>query len=221
MTIVLWPTGYLNELKSTSHVDSEHHRIPNARMWPMTSIRDEILDILSNRATHGYGLSGVNQQQHALQAAALAERNGEPASFIVAALVHDIGHMVHDLGEDPAANDIDDKHEELGAVWLEARFGPDVTEPVRLHVPAKRYLCATDKLYFSYLAPDSVRSLVLQGGPMSADEVRAFETSPHAAAAVRLRRLDEAAKNPRAETPPVAHFMKYVDVVLADTAKVA
>ena len=180
----------------------------------MTTIRNEIFDILSTRATKQYGLSDVNQQQHALQAAALAERNGEPASFIVAALVHDIGHMVHDLGEDPAADNIDDRHEELGAVWLGERFGPDVTEPVRLHVPAKRYLCATDKAYFGYLSPDSVRSLALQGGPMSPEEVRQFEASPYAQAAVRLRRLDEAAKNPRLTTPPVAHFMKYVDAVL-------
>lgn len=180
----------------------------------MTSIRDEIQNILTTRATGQYGLSAVNQQQHALQAAALAERNGESAAFIVAALVHDIGHMVHDLGEDPAAHDVDDRHEELGAVWLAERFGPAVTEPVRLHVPAKRYLCATDKAYFGYLSPDSVRSLALQGGPMSADEVAAFEALPFAQAAVRLRRLDEAAKNPRAQTPPVTHFMKYVDQVL-------
>jgi [1-hydroxy-2-(trimethylamino)ethyl]phosphonate dioxygenase len=180
----------------------------------MHPISAEILEILSNRVTKQYGLSAVNQQQHALQAAALAERNGETPAFIVAALVHDIGHMVHDLGEDPAAQDIDDRHEVLGATWLSDRFGPDVTEPVRLHVPAKRYLCATDQAYFGYLSEDSVRSLALQGGPMSADEVKSFEALPFAQAAVRLRRLDEAAKNPRTETPALAHFVQYVDAVL-------
>ena len=180
----------------------------------MTTIRDEIRDIYERRATKQYGLSAVNQQQHALQAAALAEAQGESAALIVAALVHDIGHMVHDLGEDPAASGIDDRHEALGAVWLAQYFKPDVTEPVRLHVPAKRYLCASDPTYFSQLSADSVRSLALQGGPMSRDEVGEFERNAYADAAVRLRRLDEAAKNPAASTPPVAHFLKYVDQML-------
>ena len=180
----------------------------------MTNVRDELLDIYNRRATGRYGLSAVNQQQHALQSAALAETQGEPAALIVAALVHDIGHMVHDLGEEAAKNGIDDLHEELGAQWLAPRFGPDVTEPVRLHVPAKRYLCAVDMSYFGKLSPDSVRSMALQGGPMSREEVRSFERLTHAEAAVRLRRIDEAAKDPNAITLPVEHFMQYVDVVL-------
>lgn len=180
----------------------------------MRDIVDEIRQIYEQRATKRYGLSAVSQQQHALQSAALAESQGESPALIVAALVHDIGHMVHALGEDPAARGVDDRHEELGAHWLAARFGPDVVEPVRLHVPAKRYLCAVDPAYFSNLAPDSVRSLALQGGPMSADEVRAFENSPHAEAAVRLRRIDEAAKDPAAATPTVDHFLSYVDQLL-------
>ncbi len=180
----------------------------------MLDIRDEIRVIYEQRATRRYGLSEVNQQQHALQSAALAEKQGEPPALIVAALVHDIGHMVHALGENPAENGIDDRHEELGARWLEQWFGADVVEPVRLHVPAKRYLCAVDPAYFAKLAPDSVRSLSLQGGPMTAGEVRAFEQSPHAQAAVRLRQIDEAAKDPTAETPSVEHFMRYIDQVL-------
>ncbi len=180
----------------------------------VNDIRSEIQAIYEQRATKQYGLSAVNQQQHALQSAAMAEKQGEPASMIVAALVHDIGHMVHDLGEDPASVGVDDLHEELGAHWLGSRFGADVTEPVRLHVPAKRYLCAVDPTYFGQLSPDSVRSLALQGGPMTTEEVREFEKHPFAQSAVRLRRLDEAAKDPSAVTPPVAHFMKYVDEVL-------
>jgi [1-hydroxy-2-(trimethylamino)ethyl]phosphonate dioxygenase len=181
----------------------------------MRDIRDEIRAIYEQRATRRYGLSAVNQQQHALQSAALAEKLGEPPALIVAALVHDIGHMVHTFGEDPAGQGIDDHHEERGAQWLEARFSADVVEPVRLHVPAKRYLCAVDPTYFAKLAPDSVRSLSLQGGPMNPDEVGAFERLPHAQAAVRLRRIDEAAKTPNAQTPSVEHFLGYVDQVLA------
>lgn len=179
------------------------------------TIRDVILDIYMTKATGRYGLSDVNQLQHGLQAAARAEQNGEPASMIVAALVHDIGHMVHDLGEDPARDGVDDFHEEIGAEFLALHFGPEVVEPVRLHVPAKRYLCAVDPGYFAKLSEDSVRSLALQGGPMSGEEIAEFERNPHADAAVRLRRLDEAAKDPHAVTPPVAHFMMYVDRVLA------
>jgi phosphonate degradation associated HDIG domain protein len=178
------------------------------------SISDEIRDIYAHRATGRYGLSLVSQLQHGLQAAMLAERNGEPASMIVAALVHDIGHMIHDLGEDPARAGVDDRHEERGAEWLAGRFGPDVVEPVRLHVPAKRYLCATDASYFGRLAEDSVRSLSLQGGPMSTDEVARFEKLPFAAEAVRLRRLDEAAKDPAEATPDLEHFMRYVEDAL-------
>ena len=147
----------------------------------------------------------------------MAERSGEPAAIIVAALVHDIGHMVHELGEDPARDGVDDLHEECGAEFLSQHFGPEVVEPVRLHVPAKRYLCAVDASYYSLLSEDSVRSLALQGGPMTASEVSDFERLPFASSAVRLRRLDEAAKNPDAETPPLEHFMRYVDEVLAAT----
>jgi [1-hydroxy-2-(trimethylamino)ethyl]phosphonate dioxygenase len=176
---------------------------------------DEILKIYSCRATGRYGLSAVNQLQHALQAAALAERAGEPPAIIAAALLHDIGHMIHDLGDDPARAGIDDLHEERGAAWLSRHFGPDVVEPVRLHVPAKRYLCAIDPSYFSKLAEDSMRSLELQGGPMSDLEVAAFSLLPHAEAAVRLRRLDEAAKDPMAKTPALGHFMIYVEEMLS------
>jgi phosphonate degradation associated HDIG domain protein len=183
-------------------------------------IRAAIEDIYAGRAQRRYGLSSVNQLQHALQSAALAEQNGEPASLIVAALLHDIGHMIHDLVEDPAAEGIDDSHEARGAAWLAAAFGPEVVEPVRLHVPAKRYLCATEADYFGRLSSDSVRSLVLQGGPMSADEVSAFNRLPYAAEAVRLRRIDDLAKDKNAITPPLAHYLEYVDALRVPAATV-
>ena len=164
-------------------------------------------DLLERKADGAYGLHDVTQREHALQAARLAEADGQPDALVAAALLHDIGHLVHELGENPAAEGIDDRHEELGHAWLARHFGPEVTEPVRLHVAAKRYLCATEGDYFARLSPDSVRSLALQGGPMDADEIAAFEALPHHAAALTLRRYDEAAKVPRLETPPVAHFM--------------
>ncbi|MFA4914556.1 MAG: HD domain-containing protein [Burkholderiaceae bacterium] len=178
------------------------------------SIIQSIIDIYVSRAEGRYGLSLINQQQHALQAATLAERNGESAAFITAALLHDVGHMVHDLGDDPAANGVDDAHETLAAQWLERHFGADVVEPVRLHVSAKRYLCAVDPGYVKYLSSDSVRSLALQGGAMSPAETAAFESRPYWREAVRLRRLDDAAKDPGAVTPPAEYFRTYLEQAL-------
>jgi phosphonate degradation associated HDIG domain protein len=167
-------------------------------------------DIIEGKGHRLYGLSAINQRAHALQAAWLAEQAGGDAALITASLLHDIGHMVHDLGDDPARDGIDDKHEELGHAWLTRWFGPEVTEPVRLHVAAKRYLCAAEPDYFSKLSPDSVRSLTLQGGPMSEAELSEYRANPFSEAATRLRRFDEAAKVKGLTTPPVAHFLPYI-----------
>lgn len=174
----------------------------------------ELAALLEGRGSRRYGLSDVNQLQHALQAALLAEQAGGDAALVTAALLHDIGHMVHDLGENPAEEGVDDRHEELGRAYLAPLFGREVTEPIRLHVPAKRYLCGTESDYFAKLSPDSVLSLKLQGGPMSPGEVTAFRASPHAEAAIRLRRFDEAAKVADLPTPPVAHFLPYLRACL-------
>lgn len=170
----------------------------------------EIATLLETKGRRRYGLAFVTQLQHALQTALLAEEAAGDPALITAALLHDIGHMVHDLGENPAADGVDDRHEERGHAWLARLFPPDVTEPVRLHVAAKRYLCATDPAYFGTLSPDSVRSLALQGGPMTAAEAASFRARPHAAAAVRLRRFDEAAKVADLPTPQVAHFLPHL-----------
>jgi phosphonate degradation associated HDIG domain protein len=173
-------------------------------------LRQQLLDVYVGRATRRYGLSEINQLQHALQAAAQAEADGCAPATVLAALLHDVGHMIHELGEDPASRGVDDVHEELGAAWLARHFTPDVVEPVRLHVAAKRYLCATEPDYFSRLSTDSVRSLGLQGGPMSAVEIETFRRHPQHEEAVRLRRYDEAAKDPRATTPDFDRFLRHV-----------
>jgi phosphonate degradation associated HDIG domain protein len=174
-----------------------------------------IEELLTLKAEGQYGLAAINQRQHALQAAWLAEQQGLPAAEIAAALLHDIGHMVHDLGENPAEAGVDDQHEALGHAFLAEWFGPAVTEPVRLHVAAKRFLCATEADYYAKLSKDSVLSLALQGGPMSEAEVAAFRAMPEHAAAVRLRRFDEQAKQRGLATPPVSHFMPYVAAAIA------
>lgn len=174
-------------------------------------VRQQLLEVYAGRATRRYGLSAINQLQHALQSAAQAEAEGCTPATVLASLLHDVGHMIHALGEDPAGRGVDDVHEELGAQWLAKHFTPAVVEPVRLHVAAKRYLCATEGDYFGKLAPDSVRSLALQGGPMSADEVAAFRQRPYFAEAVRLRRYDEAAKDPHARTADFDHFLRHLE----------
>ena len=177
----------------------------------------EIADLLTLKADGQYGLADITQRQHALQAARLAEQTGSPDPLIVASLLHDIGHLVHDLGDNPADAGVDDLHEERGYHVLAAWFGPEVTEPVRLHVAAKRYLCATEADYFDKLSKDSVLSLTLQGGPMSPREVAAFDALPQSAAAIRLRRFDEQAKVKDLETPAVRHFLPYVQRCLLPT----
>lgn len=174
-------------------------------------LRQQLLTVFTGRATRRYGLSNVSQLQHALQAAQQAENDGCTPATVLASLLHDVGHMIHELGEDPASRGIDDVHEELGADWLAKHFTPDVVEPVRLHVAAKRYLCATESDYFGKLSDDSVRSLNLQGGPMSAEEVEAFRKLPYYAEAVRLRRYDEGAKDPHASTADFDHFLRHVE----------
>jgi phosphonate degradation associated HDIG domain protein len=177
--------------------------------------RTTLIEIYESKATGRYGLTAVNQLEHALQCARTAEVAGKPAAFVVAALLHDVGHMIHDLGEDAAKAGIDDRHEERAARWLSHSFGPEVTEPIRLHVTAKRYLCAADPSYFDKLSEDSVISLALQGGPMSAVEMVEFAGMPHFDAAVALRRFDDGAKDPNAVTPPFCYFLPFIDATLA------
>lgn len=177
-------------------------------------IIQDLVALIDGKGHRAYGLSHINQRAHALQAAWLAEQAGCPSALITASLLHDIGHMVHDLGENPAEQGIDDRHEALGDAYLRAHFGPEVTEPVRLHVAAKRYLCGTEADYFARLSADSVRSLALQGGPMSPGEAAAFIAQPHAPDAVALRRFDEGAKVKGLQTPETAHFVPHIRACL-------
>lgn len=171
---------------------------------------EEMLDLIDGKGYRPYGLAQLNQRAHALQAAWLAEQAGSSAALITAALLHDIGHMVHDLGENPAAAGVDDHHEALGAAYLGRFFGPAVIKPARLHVAAKRYLCGAERDYFARLSEDSVHSLALQGGPMTPAEQHAFLALPFAADSVRLRRWDEAAKVKGLVTPDTAHFAPFL-----------
>jgi phosphonate degradation associated HDIG domain protein len=178
------------------------------------NVVDEICELFATKGHAAYIGEPVSQLEHALQAAHHAEQAGASDALVVAALLHDLGHLVHKLPEDCADHGIDDRHEALGQAWLKRHFGPEVTEPVRLHVAAKRYLCATDAAYRGQLSPASQQSLALQGGPMAAEEARQFESQPHYRDAVALRRWDDLAKVPGLAVPGMDHYRPRLTRVL-------
>src|SRR5260370_9999191 len=151
------------------------------------NVTDEILAIYQKCGSNAYFGESVSMTEHALQAAFFARTAGATPGLIVAALLHDIGHLVDDVPGDIADWTMDAHHEQVGGRWLARRFRPEVSEPVRLHVAAKRYLLATDAEYFAKLSPASVITLKLQGGPMPAHEVAKFQTEFFCKAAVPVR----------------------------------
>lgn len=170
------------------------------------NVVDEIFDLFARRGGEAYFGEPVSQLEHALQTAFQAESAGAYDSLIVATLLHDIGHLLHRLPEDIADRGIDAKHEKIGGAWLAKHFPPAVAEPVRLHVAAKRYLCAVDAEYQERLSPASVQSLELQGGAMDAEAVRGFEQNDFYREAVALRRWDDEAKIVGLTLPPLEHY---------------
>ena len=180
----------------------------------MAEILEKIEHMLTNNGTGLYGGEAVTQTEHALQCALLAEKEDASNELIAASLLHDIGHLLEEGFEEALQAGEDLYHEDLGEVFLEKWFDEAVTQPVKLHVAAKRYLCATDESYFAKLSPASVHTLKLQGGPMSDAEVKEFEENEFYEEAVRLRVWDDLAKDPKISTPEVSHFMKYVALSL-------
>jgi phosphonate degradation associated HDIG domain protein len=177
------------------------------------SITDEILAIFSRRGSGAYFGEDVSMTEHALQAAYFARAAAAPPPLVVAALLHDIGHLVEDVPDDLADWTSDAHHEQIGGHWLAKRFRPEVSEPVRLHVPAKRYLLATDDRYFAKLSPASVVTLKLQGGPMSALEVAQFKTEPYGQDAVLIRQCDDRGKVAGLNTPGLADYRSMIEAL--------
>jgi [1-hydroxy-2-(trimethylamino)ethyl]phosphonate dioxygenase len=175
---------------------------------------DEIFAIYNNKGSTAYDGERVNQLEHALQTALLAEQSRAAASLIVASLLHDYGHLIHEIGEDVFSRGIDDRHEIIGAKKLSAFFGDAVTIPIKLHVDAKRYLCAIDPSYKKNLSPASTWSLNIQGGPLAAAERDEFIKRPFVADAAKLRRWDESAKQFGLRTPNLEHFRRHVEACL-------
>ena len=147
---------------------------------------DELAVLMAERGRRSYG-EKVTIAEHCLLTAAVARQNGEADSFVAACLLHDVGHFLVDPDDDYGVH----FHGDIGGDWVAARFGSEVSEPVRLHIEAKRYLCATDASYHDELSPASQYTLAKQGGPMSVEQVEQFLALPHSASAVRLRRYED------------------------------
>jgi phosphonate degradation associated HDIG domain protein len=169
-----------------------------------------LADIDALFAQHGhieYSGEPVTQLEHALQCAQLAESEGGSAELITASLLHDLGHMLNRLGDTPSARGIDDQHQYFSIPFLRPLFPPAVIEPIRMHVDAKRALCALDPGYYDALSADSKRSLALQGGTFAPEAARAFAAKTFARDAMRLRRWDDHAKTEGRATPPLAYYL--------------
>ena len=178
------------------------------------SFLDHLFNLFTEKGQGAYFGEAITETEHALQCAHLAEQSGADDALIAAALLHDVGHLLHDLPEDIAGRGIDGRHEHGGADWLERHFGPAVVVPVRWHVAAKRYLCAVAPDYAAELSPASRLSLRLQGGPMTEEEVRAFEQEPWSLSAVAVRRWDDAAKVPGLAVPGLEYYREHLQAVL-------
>ena len=167
---------------------------------------DDIMSLFQTKGSTQYGGEKVSQLEHALQAAHLAQSEQAPPSMVVAALLHDIVHLMDDGPEKP--------HEHLGHGWVSQHFPAEVSEPVRLHVEAKRYLCATDGSYLQQLSPTSVKSLHVQGGPMTDAELDAFEEEQYYSQAVKLRHWDDQAKVEKLAVPALDTYRETIASLL-------
>jgi gamma-butyrobetaine dioxygenase len=199
-------------------IQNDRHRNPEIEMTSPAQRNNDIvariLELFADRGAREYMGEAVSMAQHMEQSAACAAADGAPASLVVAALLHDIGHFIGEHPIEALENGIDNRHEAVAADYLQQYFPPAVTEPIRLHVAAKRYLCATDADYLARLSPASVDSLAVQGGPMNAAEIERFEANPYHRDAVRLRLYDDDGKVAGLTIEPVSAYREALQAQL-------
>ena len=174
----------------------------------------KIIALFKEKGHSLYGGEAVTQMEHALQAATFAKKNNASDALITASLLHDIGHLLHELPDNAPDHGVDDLHEELAALFLNKYFVYEVVEPVKLHVQAKRYLCFVDANYYNTLSEPSRQSLALQGGIMNAEEAADFEKFQNYKEAVLLRTWDDLAKDPSMHTDPIETFAPHISNTL-------
>lgn len=184
---------------------------------PRLSSLEDLDRLYATQGKLNYG-EGVTQIDHALQCAALAEADGAAPSLVVAALLHDVGHLF-EAEADVASFEVDDRHQSTGADSLRGLFGEAVCGPIALHVAAKRYLCRVEAGYHAALSLASQSSLKLQGGPFDAAQAAAFERLPHWREAVTLRRYDDSGKRDETSNRAFADYLPQMRELLIDQAK--
>lgn len=172
---------------------------------------DDVFEILASGGSEAYFGEPVSVLEHGLQAAWYVRREGGEDTLVAAALLHDLGHLLHTEGEDAATRGLDTQHEELAVEALAGHLPPSVLDPIRLHVAAKRHLCSAEPAYLAELSHASVQSLDLQGGPMNIAESEAFLHLPHAQEALLLRRADDAAKVQGLDVPDLASYRPLIE----------
>ena len=178
------------------------------------TIVEFILDLFAQRGAEEYMGESVSMAQHMEQSAACAVVDAAPDDMVIAALLHDIGHFVGDFPIDSLENGIDNRHQEIGARFLEPYYPSSVTEPIRLHVAAKKYLCAVDEQYFENLSSASKQSLQVQGGPMEKAEIEIFKANYHHRAAIKVRLYDDDGKVAGLDIKPVGSYREKLESLL-------
>ena len=180
----------------------------------------DIRSLFEQYGNLAYSGEPVTQLEHALQSGALAEEARVGDELVAAAFLHDLGHLLNRQGDTPTERGIDDLHQYFALPFLRPVLPDAVLEPIRLHVDAKRCLCAIDDKYFRQLSADSVRSLELQGGIFSTEDAEAFLAKPYAQDALSVRKWDDRAKQQNRATPDLDHFMGVVERVMRKHAVV-
>ena len=168
---------------------------------------DDITALFKRYGGTQYSGEPVSQTEHALQTAFFAEQAGADDDLVTAALLHDLGHLLHDHGETPTLRGVDDLHQYGALALLRGLLRPRVLDAICWHVDAKRYLCATRPAYHAALSADSQRSLVLQGGVFSAEQANVFIGRVGAHDAVHVRLWDDQAKVRGLVTPDLAYYL--------------